>query len=408
MEPFKTKGGGPMKLTTYLNKLEDISELKKQGVTELILGHRALTRFGELSTFSLNQAIDQCLESNITPVVEWDVLSVESKFEICKQVLSEINLEKVKSIRLQDPGAIHYVKEYFPNLKIQLLLESGAYHNKKAIDAIIKLVGEPLERIVLSLELTKDIVESYIESYQNIDVEFLGLGRILLFYTPRSLVRPLYETDLPETYLVNERPVEVLASSEESPHKGFPVLENIHGTFMFNTKDHFVLEYLPELKKIGLNYLRVDLRFDNRMDNLSDVVTLVDSVDGDFRSDIVEKIKQDSQRPVIRGFFHVNKSDVLFKKLKNYRLLRKDERFIGDIIEVNKGHHLGIFVRSRTNSLSIGDKIKLITPDGKEKTTQIKSMQKSNHQNIDRAHAGEIVFIPHVSGISVKTVVYLN
>jgi len=36
--------------------------------------------------------------------------------------------------------------------------------------------------------------------------------------------------------------LEAYGTSEESPHSGFPIVENRHGTFMFNVKDLSLLE----------------------------------------------------------------------------------------------------------------------------------------------------------------------
>ena len=41
--------------------------------------------------------------------------------------------------------------------------------------------------------------------------------------------------------------LEATGESEESPHKGFPLIENSHGTFMFHIKRLFLLEHLEHL-----------------------------------------------------------------------------------------------------------------------------------------------------------------
>lgn len=340
-------------------------------------------------------------ESGIEPILEWDILMTQDKFEFALTELAKIDMDQFKSIRVQDPGAISHIIANYPKHKIQLILESGAFHNKTSINTMIDMVGPQLERLILSLELPRDTLEEYINNL-DVETEFLGIGRILLFYTPRSLVKPLFDNDISQS--LTESPLEIEASSEESPHKGFPVVENMHGTFMFNTKDHFVLEYVKELREMGLNYLRIDLRFEQDYRLLEDISFLIDS----FSDELVTKIKNEYPHTVIRGFFHKNKSDVLFKKLKNYRVARNDENFIGDVVEVNKGNHLGIMLRSVNNGIKIDDKIKLLTPDGKTKSVAVKSIKNSSHEELPSAAKGQIIFIPHVSGISVRTTVYLD
>lgn len=389
-----------MRLVTYIENKADLPKLLEAGVNEVIIGVSTLSRFGKLSNSEACEIAKLCREAGLRTVLEWDILMTENVFNMTIKTFDFIDMSLFDSIRLQDPGAVNYTLENFPKTKIQMILESGGHHNIEAVKIWKTLIGENLERVVLSLELSKDILDSYIKEL-DVEVEFLGLGRILLFYTPRSLVAPIFGTE-EETQKLNQETIEVSASSEESPHKGFPVIENMHGTFMFNTKDIYLLEYLNELNEVGLQNLRIDLRFGHDLNFLTDIRDLMNS----FDKSKATQIKDRYPNTTIRGFFHVNKSDVLFKKLKNYRIQRSDLNFLGDVVEVNKKKHIGIMLRSRQNDLKVGDTLRLHTPDGKEKVTKVNVIKTSSHDEIDSAGHGQVVFIPHVSGISVKTVVY--
>ena len=114
--------------------------------------------------------------------------------------------------------------------------------------------------------------------------------------------------------------IEAAGQSEESPHKGFPLLENEHGTFMFLPIDHCLLDSLSELSELGVAHLRIDNRFMSE-----GLFTRVMEHFNNPSEESFEMIKDASQARLIRGFYNTNKSDVLFKKLKNYRIQRKDK-----------------------------------------------------------------------------------
>ncbi|EQC44879.1 U32 family peptidase [Bacteriovorax sp. Seq25_V] len=390
-----------MKLVSYVNSFEDIKILKDAGYNEAILAPSLLSKIGTLKIDELNSLATKLNEEGIRPILEWDILMTETDFNMVKSHIGRIDFKNFTAIRIQDPGAVSYVQDNFPTIDIQLILESGAYHNYRSIEVWKKLLGERLKRVILSLELNKETIKEYIEKL-GLEIEFLGVGRILLFYTPRKLVTPLFEEEKREYYQVNEIPVEVSASSEESAHKGFPVIENVHGTFMFNTKDHFILEYIDELKDIGLDFLRIDIRHIEDKSILKDVASLNDKFDSDF----VQKVKDSYPGTVIRGFFHVNKSDVLFKKLKNQRIVRQDDNFVGEVIDVNKKNYIALIIKGRDVTLKLGDELSLLTPDGREKKVKINFLRNSQLLDIESAKSGDIVLIPHVSAISVKTMVY--
>lgn len=389
-----------MKLTTYITNELEIPALLKAKIDEAIIAPALTSRVGKLSLKEANLLGLALKKNNIKAILEWDVLVTENDFQTQLQRIKDIDLTLFKEIRVSDPGILNYLLKNYPTHKIQLLLDSGAYHNLEAITLMCNMVGDKLSRVILSLELSADTIRDFIDKL-NVDVEVLGLGRILLFYTPRKLVTPLYGSDEKNYYELNQLPVEVLASSEESAHKGFPVIENVHGTFMYNTKDHCILEYCEELKEMNLSFMRIDLRFEKDFDRIVDIADLL----LDFSSEKVSHIKERHSQTLIRGFFHVNKSDVLFKKLKNQRIIRQDDIYIGEVIDVSKDNYIAINIRSKTNSLILGQEINITTPEGKVKKIKVNSMKNTSLKEIEFANFGDIVLIPHLSGVVTKSLI---
>ncbi|MFG1483576.1 U32 family peptidase [Halobacteriovorax sp. HFRX-2_2] len=395
-----------MKTTTYLNNLNDLPNIiaNKSLVSEVILATRLFSQIGKLSIEEMAKAIELLKSEAISYSLEWDILMTETRFAMYKQQFQKYADLGFKSIRLRDPGAINFCLNEYPDLKIDLLLDTGGHHNLNSIKVWKNLIGDRLRKIVLSIELSSSVIKEFCQEIHSwgVETELLVFGRILLFYTPRNLVSPLYSDEsLEDNYL------EVSGSSEESPHKGFPIVENQHGTFMFNTKDQFLLEYIDELKDCGVNDLRVDARHLENNNLLNDVVSLINS----FDKSKAKEVKDQFGNSTTRGFFHVNKSDVLFKKLKNKRTQRQDEGFLGEVVDVVKKSHMAILIkgmRGEEFALKVGDELRLNTPDGKVKTTKVHKITHTNGREADSAKTGELVLIPHVSGVSVKTMAYKN
>lgn len=390
-----------MKIVTYLTKIEDLEYIISSNISEVILSPVLLSRFGNLSLIQVNEIAKVLISKNIGPILEWDILMTQNVFfNVCEQ-LKNIDFTLFKGVRVSDPGAINYLIKNFPTLKIQLILESGAYHNTNSLEVMKNLIGSQLSRIILSLELNFEYLSEFIKN-SNVDVEFLGLGRILLFYTPRKLITPLFGTEEKNYYEVNEIPIEVKASSEESAHKGFPVIENSHGTFMFNTKDHFVLEYLRELKDIKLNFLRIDLRFEKDLSPLIHINTLLSN----FSEELVKQVKENHSTSVIRGFFHTNKSDVLFKKLKNQKINRVDDTYIGEVVDVQKGGHILVLLKSKLNKIKKNQTVFLTTTEGKLKEIKVHTLKNTKLIDLEEAGFNELVLIPYTSGATVRSIIH--
>lgn len=397
-----------MKFITYaenteqLTKLHDLVQAKKidQSLLEVIVGTSAISRYSEASLENLEAMIALNQKFKLPLVLEWDSLAQESLFQKNVELLERLPLHEFKAIRVQDPGALNIVKEKYSWLKVQLILENGN-HNYVGLTRWSDFLGEQLDRLVLSNELSREHLRSYAGDLKS-GLEVLAYGRILLFYSPRLLLSPLKKEEIEKS--LNNKNIEAFGTSEESPHAGFPLIENRHGTFMFNVKDLYLLDHLEELKSLNVAAVRFDLRFDESFSHLEKIADLFR---GAVSHEEVITIKTNHKRPMIKGFYNINKTDVLFTKLKNKRIQRLDDNYIGEIVDVERDQQMALTVKSKTLKLKLGDEVQLVTPEGKTKTLSIKSMIDTSRVDRKEAAMNDIILLPFMSGIVAKTQVYL-
>jgi putative protease len=398
-----------MKFITYAENLEQLTKLaalvssKKIDLEnlEVIVGTSALSRYSEASIEDLEMIISHNQKFKLPLILEWDTLSQETLFQKSVEVLKRLPLHEFKAIRVQDPGALNLIKENYSWLKVQLILENGN-HNFAGLTRWSEFLGEQLDRLVLSNELSREHLRLYSSELQS-GLEVLAYGRILLFYSPRLLLSPLKREEVEKT--LNNKNIEAFGTSEESPHAGFPLIENRHGTFMFNVKDLYLLDHLEELKTLNIAAVRFDLRFDDSFQHLEKIVDLFT---GRVTHEEIVEIKTSHVRPMIKGFYNINKTDVLFTKLKNKRIQRQDDNYIGEIVDVERDQQIALVVKSKTLSLKLGDEIQLVTPEGKTKTLSVKSLVDTSKTTLSSASMNDIILLPYISGVVAKTQVYLN
>lgn len=412
---------------SYVVYLQESSEVKaiveSTDVDEIILSAAELSRFGCLKSSQVNELASELKSlkaSHQKVVLEWDILMTQSRFENALKILDKIDLNLFDAIRVQDPGAYEYALEVcdkFSNLRVHLSLETGN-HNLEAIKKWIQYGGEKLEKVILSIEIPKQRLIKILEALKNdfkdrVKFELLGIGRILLFYSPRKLVSPVsFEDGTEQTQEgFNQKALEIIGSSQESPHSGFPIVENRHGTFMFHLKDHCLLDEYDVLRDAGIGHFRIDDRFYRSPEfNLESLLCELSL------NRLVELEEKERDRllkaywpcSLIKGFFRANKSDVLFKKLKNSRLQNRDESYIGDVVDVQKDSHIAFIVKAPSKILEVGQRLRIYTPDGKEKSLSLDFMKNGMNCEVDKAATGDIVFLRPVSGVSIRSMVYLD
>jgi len=312
-------------------------------------------------------------------VLDFDALVLNENFGSLIDRFKVLDSTLFDSVRAQDFGVIEYLF-CETDFSLQLNLETG-HHNLLAIESWINYLGQRLEKVILSYELPKDSVSKFAQKLKNhsIKAEILGLGKILLFYSPRKLLSRLDESF--EDF--------ALAHSLESPHKGFKVYENIHGSFMYHLKDLCLFDFTTFLDENFIE-MRVEL-----------------SEELLWPLKLCKKHVQSNPQSYTQGYFKVNKSDILFNKLKNQHLLKNDETYIGEVIEAKKGEYLAVLCNGSVEA-ALGASVSLISPEGLKKDFIMQSAQDANFNELAHFIEGKIVLLPYIKKMGPRSILSLD
>jgi putative protease len=384
-----------MQIVTYVENLEQLQLYLSYGITNAIVGHKDLSRYRGLNQVEFNHLCNQARAHNFSLSLEWDILMTEDDFQTALQSFKQLDLSYFSSIRVQDPGALEYVMQH-TSLPVELILENGN-HNLLAVQSWINYIGPRLKKVVLGIELPHSTLATWLPQL-SVDCEILVLGRILLFYTPRKLLSPLAKEE-------NLEVIEAIGSSEESPHKGFPLEETKHGTFMFHIKDFCVLDHLQDLALLKLSSFRIDMRWleFSKFDNILNLVKDQKNLNENEMADLKQLWPQD----LMKGFYRVNKTDVLFDKLKNKKLNKKEDRYLGLVLENYKKRGMVVQFKNSKHVLSVGSKVSIMTPQGDDFELEIEWIENSSGVRIHEISGEMVVLINSRNGILSRSVIHL-
>ena len=383
-----------VKVIVKTDDLNNIEQYGKLGVSEILLSCRELSQVGNMDISELGKYVDLCNNFKIVPVLNWDRLEtdllLDDQIELFKKLIK--NHSSIILVRVLDLGVAQYLKENHSQIKIQLNLKNLG-NNLISAKSWISYFKSCLDRIILPVESSyKDHLKILKEV--NVACELYVLGPIQMFYSPRKLL----SSSLDGVLLDN---IEYI-TSEESAHKDLPIVETNAGTIIYNNKHLSLIEYIKEFMQDGINYFMVDLSMTQNKQLI--LKKLFEHIDNDCFFDTAELQSLYNHR-LIKGFHDVNKTDVLFDKLKNIRLLRYDRNFIGEVVDIIKGHRIGIEVKSGHNILENDMPLCFITPEGKKINFRIKEIFNSTNRKVNSAKLGEIVFFKHIKGVCAKSIV---
>ncbi|MCL2933185.1 MAG: U32 family peptidase, partial [Trichodesmium sp. MAG_R03] len=273
---------------------------------------------------------------------------------ICQQ-LSLWELSKFPTVRVCDPGAAWWLKTHHPNIALQLIVETGN-HNLEALQGWCDIFSDSLERLILSIELPEKKLIEYCQKLP-VGCEILGVGQILLFYSPRSLLSPhLLDPDSEK-----KLPLETTVSSEDSNNRPFSTLETAHGTFMFLDKDQFILDKLEGLEQNGLHTVCLDLR---HLGQNGDVAVDIDKICTHILTDPVS-LRKNWGKPTQSTFFKGNRTTSMFPRMKSKHKLVKYRKDVG-LAEVVAGESGNYVVFQSLRPFAVTQIEKIIIPTGEE------------------------------------------
>ena len=288
---------------TQIDSVEQLEKLPFDSVSEVILTHKRLSRLGKLETEPLLELAEQAHKRGLRVCLQWDLLATENDFRrMLQEVLEQIPLSSFDAIRVQDIGALEWLRQHPTKPKIHWIAETG-HHNLLSLKRLVEYVGSTLERIVLSTELPPPILSEYCREL-SVSCELLAVGRILLFYSPRKLLSPVISSP-------DEMTLATVTSTDQHRHE-FPVLEHQHGTLMFHHRDLFLLDRIEDLRTSGLCCLRFDIQHMETqiwLPQLQQVVREGQDSDG-------KQIRSNWPRQTTQGFFRANRTERPIEKLK--------------------------------------------------------------------------------------------
>ena len=345
-----------MQFNTFVSSINDLERcVNAPNLKEVLLQPTLLARQGQLSQQQTRSLVSRATKYGLHPVLVWDILMPEQTMKNICQQLSLWELSKFPTVRVCDPGAAWWLKTHHPNIALQFIVETGN-HNLEALRGWCEIFSQSLARLILSIELPE---KKLIEYCQKLPVacEILGVGQILLFYSPRSLLSPhLLDPDSEKKI-----PLETTVSSEDSNNRNFSTLETAHGTFMFLDKDQFILDKLENLEKSGLHTVCLDLR---HLGQNGDIAVDIDKICTHILTDPVS-LRKNWGKPTQSTFFKGNRTNSMFSRMKSKHKLVKYRQNLG-LAEVVAGESGNYIVFQSLRPFAASQIEKIIIPTGEE------------------------------------------
>lgn len=360
------------------------------GADAVYIGGEAFSLRVAAKNFSLEEireGIKYAHERNRKVYITANIIPHNEDLEEFPAFVREVNDLGADGIIVSDLGTFSIVKEVAPELEIHISTQANNT-NYMSAKAWYKMGAK---RVVLARDLSfREIEEIRANIGDDDEIECFVHGAMCVSYSGRCLLSNfLTHRDANKGACSHPCRWKYYLMEEKRPGEYMPVFENDRGTFLYNSKDLCMVEYIPELIKAGVNSFKIEGRVKNELYVATVVGAYRRAIDAylsdpdnfQISPDILEDLEKVSHREYTTGFY--------FNKPNENNQLYTSNTYIQDytIVGVVKSYDeaSGIATIEQRNRFFKGDEIEIIRPGGAPFAFVADYMTDEDNNNIDVA-----------------------
>lgn len=299
----------------------------------------------------------------------------------------------IDAVIVSDPGMFSIIKSKAPNLDIHISTQASVT-NHETINFWYNL---GVRRVVLARELSLEEISDIRKNIpDDMELEVFVHGAMCMAYSGRCIISN-YMTgrDANRGDCAHACRYKYHLMEETRPGEYFPVFEDEQGTFIMNSKDLCMIEYLDKLVEVGVNSLKIE----GRVKSMYYVATVIRSyrmaIDNFYEDEnkfefskkvLLEEIKKVSHRDFTTGFYFGKPSDSQVYETSSYI---RNYDFVGLILHYDEETQIATV--EQRNRIFVGDEIEIFGPGKDYFVQKIEKMWNEKNEEITVApHAQQI------------------
>ena len=375
----------------------------KYGADAVYIGGEAFSLRANAHNFTLDEmkeGVEFAHTHGVKVYVTANILAHNQDLDEAEKYFKDLKEIGPDAILISDPGIFTIAKKIVP--EIELHISTQANNTNYGTFRFWHDLGAT--RVVTARELSlaeiKDIKEHLPEG---MEIESFIHGAMCISYSGRCLLSA-YMTGRSANLGDCTHPCrwKYHLVEETRPGEYMPVEENERGTFIFNSKDLCMIEYIPEMIDSGIDSLKVEGRMKSMLYVASIIRTYRMAIDDYFedpekykaRMDFYrEEISKCTYREYTTGFFFGKPDNTA--QIYDANTYVKEWVFLGMIngefreIDGKKYYQL-----LQKNKFCVGDTVEIMKPNGDNIKAQVKDMVDEDGAHMDSCpHPKQIFYV---------------
>ena len=195
-------------------------------------------------------------ERGVKVYVTSNILAHNDDLEEVKKYFTELKDVKPDALIISDPAVFMIAKEILPDIDIHISTQA----NNTNYGTFKFWYGLGATRVVTARELSLNEIKVIREKIpEDMEIETFIHGAMCISYSGRCLLSNFMTgRDANRGACTHPCRWKYAVVEESRPGEYMPVYENERGTYIFNSKDLCMIEYIPELIEAGIDSFKVE------------------------------------------------------------------------------------------------------------------------------------------------------
>ncbi len=318
-----------------------------------------------------------------------NIFAHERQIKILPRFLKKLRVCRPDAIILSDTGVLELVKKYLPKTPVHLSTQANTLNS----EAVKFWQKNGVKRIILGREATLLDIKKIHDCVPRMELEVFAHGAMCLSYSGRCYLSAWLSDRSANAGLCTQPcrwNYRVYLEEPLRPGRMIPLEEDNHGTYILNSKDLCLIDYLSDLARAGVTSFKIE----GRTKSVYYVATVVKAyrqvLDNLKNKKVLAEVKKELQkidnREYTTGFLFdtENASRQNFKTSK----AKSDWQFVGQIIgsKKQKDGRMRLYFKPH-NMLRAGKPLELLTPDNCYRI-KVKEFYDDKGQRLKEVHGG--------------------
>ena len=315
-------------------------------------------------------------ERGVLVYVTANILAHNDDLEGAREYFKELNEIKPDALIISDPGMFMIAKQECPTIDIHISTQANNTNYNTYL--FWKQLGAT--RVVSARELSlKEIKEIRNHIPDDLEIESFIHGAMCISYSGRCLLSNYFTgRDANQGACTHPCRWKYAVVEEKRPGEYLPVYENERGTYIFNSKDLCMIEYIPEVLDAGINSLKIEGRMKTALYVATVARTYRKAIDDYMESEekyranmdwYKDQIAKCTYRQFTTGFYFGKPDENT--QIYDSNTYISEYIYLGIVDEIDDRGYAKIEQR---NKFCVGDTIEIMKPDGRDIFTKVLAM----------------------------------